>query len=394
VRLSNLPGWIMKVFLSLWNILVLYRHAIIRWSPPRHAKIVVLDACGLRTLVPLFNGTSYEVVHVRGEVVHLTLPILVSTLRYLRRTHRPHAAYVLAMLEQIRPSVVVTTIDNSQVFTLASQHYSGARFVAVQNGVRCLERDFPEGTIPIHIPEFACFGEHDVEMYSRHGAKVGRYYPIGSLKDSYYRRTISAPAEPSFDLCLVSEVDPDLGDSYPEIVRSVEQLAEYLSRFCKSTNATLCVAARYNPDSELRAYAFEQQWVRAHFGSAIELVPNCSEDFSTYRMIDSAHVSLAFNSTALVEAFGRGQRSLFCNFTSEDYYDLPVAGVWSLRNPTYEEFSDRLSWLLTMTDAEFRNMSADAAKYVMSFDSNNPPHAFLEGLLADALGSARSSVPA
>lgn len=377
---------ILRVPVSLWRSFYLNRHARIEWKAPPKMRIAVFDIAGSEALIPLFGDEPYVIIPTRGERIHLTPGILWRTILNLALVRHPFAAYILALVQHIRPAIVATFVDNSSVYGIVAQHYTGARFVAVQNGIRSLGRDNPPGSRPIFHREFICFGQNEVDAYTRHGAKVERYHPAGSLRDSYYRQIYeSKPAELRYDLCLVSEADPNLAQSYPEIEEAVRRLAISVAKFRERNQRTLCIAARNDPAENPEGFQYETQWYRDKLGSDVVLTPNNRKTFAAYRLLDSSAVGLAFCSTALVEAFGRGKRSLFCNFTAHDWYDMPVSGAWFLKEPSFEEFEQRLNELLSTSDLEFRHQSSDAAAYVMKYDERNPPHVLLRTFVAEAL---------
>ena len=377
---------IFKPFQSIWHLIDLHRTSEIKWSAPRQVKIAIYDAYSLEALVPLLGEKTYEVIFTRGEMLYITPGILWGVLINLVRVRHPFSAYLLTLIQHIRPAIVVTLVDNDWCFGKVAQHHKAARFLAIQNGMRCLARDNAPGTRPIYLAEFACFGGYEVDMYVGHGVKGGTFYPIGSLRDSYYREYY-AESTPSikYDLCLVSEVDEALPQLYPEIEGAIRKLAVYLAAFCERTNKKICIAARSDPDENRQAYLYERQWYREQMGEWGNLIPNNRQKYSTYHLIDSSAVSLSFYSTALVEAFGRGRRSLFCNFSDNVLYDLPEMSAWTLESCSYEAFEERLLSLLEMNDEEFQKKSSRAASYMMNYNKENPPHVFLRKLLAEAV---------
>lgn len=350
------------------------------------AKIVVFDACGLELLQPLFGEERYEVIYTRGEKLYITPSLVWSTLINLFRVRHPFVAYVLTLIQYSRPSIVITYIDNNGYFGKVSQHYASSRFLAIQNGMRCLVRDKLDGSQPICIPEFACFGVYEVDMYTEHNAQVGKFYPIGSLRNSYYKK-FYANRMPSirYDLCLVSEAEESLQEYYPDIEAAIMKLATYLSTFCHKTGSSICIAARSHPDQDMHSYQYELQWYRKYMGEQVNVIPNLRSEFSTYHLIDSSAVSLSFYSTALVEAFGRGQKTLFCNFSNNEIYDLPVNGIWNLGNCSYAEFEERLISLMEMNGDDFQKQSSHAGSYLMKYEQAKPTDAFLKNLIAEAV---------
>ena len=386
LKLLNLLSKLPKVI----NLLIdLYRRDSLIWTEPNKAKIAVVDAICLHYLVPLFDGESFEIIYTRGEKLYLTPSLVWRTMKYIIKGVSLFSSYVLAILETIAPVLVVTWVDNSGNFQDAARLYRDARFLAVQNASRYLLYKNPGGNHPIYLTEFACFGENEVEIYTRYGAHVEQFYPIGSLTDSYYRayrktpsiRTTTRP----YDLCLVSQIDPMEINEDPEFDYSYNILAKHLVLFCEKNKKTLCVATRYDPTTDSFDFEAEVEWYRSRTGNSADIIPNNRKEFTTYQLIDSSSVSLALNSTTLVEALGRGNRCLYCNFTGNDSLDFFVDGLWFLKDPRYEVFEKRLLELLIMTDQQFVDILAPVSKYLMNYNENMPTHVFLTNLVTEAL---------
>ena len=43
----------------------------------------------------------------------------------------------------------------------------------------------------ISMPNFFCFGNYEVNLYKKHEHDVDNFYPVGSLKASYYKSCLS-----------------------------------------------------------------------------------------------------------------------------------------------------------------------------------------------------------
>lgn len=367
-------------------------HALVRsrkkWTNPARARIAILGdpetECAL--LIPLFNGERYEVVRPSREEFCVTPIVVLLTIWYALKTRSVEAGHAIAVLSRIRPSIVVTLIDNSLVFQRAARHYTSARFLALQNGGRLLERDNPAGSPLIFHSEFACLGRYEVDQYTGHGAIVERFYPVGSLKDSYYRAMCPAPPqEKRFDLCLVSQIKPQHYNAYPKTMASLDSLAGHLRRFCETHGTTLCVAARRHPDRNRELFEWETSWYRERLGPEATIVPNALDEYTSYRVVDASRVSLALHTTLLREGFGRGNRILSCNFTGDPILDFPVPGPWSLTNPAYDAFEAQLLQLLRMSDEEYEAVCGSLPHYLIGYDPQCPTDVFLRGVIADAV---------
>ncbi len=353
---------------------------------PKPAPILVLDDGNHNLLVPLFRGTPYTLVNLTGKEICCALPIILDTVWNFFQCRRLKVAYALAMLRRIKPSIVVTYIDSNGVFQQVARITQSVRFLAVQNGNRLLERDNPPGSQQIYLKEFACLGKYEIDLYTRHGAIVERFYPVGMLLDSYYRKTNPIPPrDKDFDICVVSGVQPDLAERHTERMDSFIRLVQYVERFCNTHKKSVCVAMRRHPEQNAKLYDWELTWYQQYLGNVVKLYPNTPGAFNTYDLTDRSKVSLGMHSTAMREAFGRGNRILSCNFSGNPVYDFPVAGPWALDTPDYEVFEARLIYLLELNDADYRECSAEAVDYLTGYSSDMPPHEFLANIISDAV---------
>lgn len=364
----------------------------LRWRIPVSAPIVVLDgACeSNKTLVPLFSGQTFVAVESKDLFGIVTPMLVLKSLWYFLLSKSLKTAYAAALLSCIKPRIVVTFIDNSLLFQrVASLLNDSMRFLAIQNGVRMPSRDNPPGSPRIFHSEFACLGERDIDEYRKNGAEVKFFYPVGSLKDSYFRATHpSPPIQKRFDLCLISQIKRQHYQHYPMTMESLELLAKHLRRFCEVHGTTLCVAARRHPKGKAELFDWERQWFRERLGEHVEIIANDVTAFTSYSLVDVSRVSLALHTTMIHEGFGRGNRVLACNFTGDDRYDFPIAGAWSLTDQSYEAFEAHLLNLLQMSDVEYAELTGKGPHYLIGYSPESPTHVFLQQLIADAVAGA------
>lgn len=340
--------------------------------------------------MPLFLGESFVPIESKGLFSIVTPLLFIIFFWYFMRCKSLKVAYAAAFLRLIKPKIVVTFIDNSQLFQrVALLLYGSMRFLAIQNGARMLSRDNLFGSMPIFHSEFACLGERDIGEYRKHGAKVQHFYPIGSLKDSYFRAIQPTPTtHKRFDLCLISQIKKQHYQHYPKTMESLELLANHLRRFCDMHDTSICVAARRHPNGRGDLFDWETQWFHDRLGGRAEIIANDVADFTSYALVDSSRVSLALHTTMIHEGFGRGNRILACNFTGDARYDFPVAGAWSLTDPSYEAFEIRLLNVLQMSDVEYSKLAGKWLHYLIGYHTKQPTHIFLQQLIADAVAGA------
>lgn len=372
------------------------------FTAPARSRLLVFDASGSDILAKTaLQGLEFAVLPARGEVLCLNPAVLARMIKYageidwglvLRRLGRGlfgelYKVHLLACVDYIRPAVVVTWVDNSWLFHKVSRAYKGADFYAVQNGNRSLgcvtsnpPRKVPGGYVT-SMPNLLCFGRYEEELYRSHGHAIDRFHLVGPLIGGWYRSLNPSAPAPKYDVGLPSQWRADLMAEGGVIARTVTTLAEHLGRYSRERGLKVCVAAR-------TAGAAEWAFYEKHLGPGATIVPHedALPSLSSYRAVDDSAVVVGFCSTILLEALGWGKKVLFCNmFRDVDSY-APPAGPWSVDEPGYELFRDRLDALRAMNPSEFQAAYGEFARRAMSFDPAKPAHAYLRELVLKRLG--------
>ena len=356
----------------------------------RAADIVILHDAGydlIKKILP--EDKTIQRLPLQGEFILINISILLKWLRDRKKHENDTVAYALAAIHYIKPVLVISFADESEIIPRLVGNCGSTRFLSIQNGTRNLHRDNNTDNQPVKHDNFACFGESVVDQYTSHGATVSKYYPMGSLRRAVFvdQSVDSVKRSKVFDLCLVSEVDERLEIRWPEIFVAVEKLTSFFARYCRETGAKYCIAARNSPGASAKEYRYEEEYFREMFGPEANLIPNEPGSFNSYALADSSRVSVSVFSTLCYENFGCGNRTLFCNFTGQADYDVPQQGLWSLRDCDFTAFSNRLNVLRSIPEVEYSAISGSAASYFMKTNDISSWRKLIKRLLGDGAPS-------
>lgn len=406
------PALVNKVVRRLRRMAAWAHDVKVRWGEPEPVDVVIFDPTTVEYMLPLCRDARTRVLDVSSPMLHLNWRLLRDLSGLILKGCLPQVAYLAALLRQLRPAIVVTFIDNSDLFyQVARVNHRRMRFLAIQNGARYEVVEMTrEEARRIFIPEFACFGEYENDLYSGKGAQVGRFIPIGSLREAYFRRywQQAAPADGDpyeYDLCVVAEAAPGWDRTYPGLEDAIGNIAKYAVRLAREKGLKLVIAGKRDVSPGLvRAHIHQRDtevdWYRKYIGDKVAITPRVRDHFTTYGLISRSRVSVAAMSTALREGASRGRRVLFCNFSGDRVWDFCVDGIWSLKEGSYEAFAERVMALLNLSDEAWREKSAKMASYVMNNDNRNPTHIALERIIAEAVatraggtGNAERNIP-
>ncbi len=370
----------------------------IRIQTPQKAPVLVFDPEGSKDLINLvLPGIQYSSLPIRNEFFYLSPIILMMMIKNFnyralisgkKVISLIYLSYIYTITECIQPSIVITYVDNQPTFQWLSRNYPNAQFFAVQNGARNKSDLYdslknPDQTvIKMSMPNFICFGQDDVDNYTRFGHQIDHFYCKGSLRCSYYRYcTPRTPGKNTYDICLVSQYIKEIFDNDNSLgfKEAFTEILQLLKKYLEIHHSHTCVALRSSSAEEKKYYS-------DFFGDLVTIIPqNPNDFFSTYRAMDFSEVIIGFTSTAPLEAFGWGKKVLYCNYWGDfEIAEFYHSGICSITQKDYDSFEQSLSLLLMMDSEEFTQKTKDAQRYMMAYDPEQPVHEFLRKIITDA----------
>ena len=374
----------------------------IRINIPRKTDVLIYDRVGSEFILKaLGKSFRWGILDVRRTIINLhpvvlfrLLPIVIQKVfstQPIWRALTLRCAFELAEIRTIKPKVVITFIDNSRRFSQLSRICSSATFIGVQNGLRGIE--VADMAHYLCLTNFFCFGQDTVKRYKAEGCNVNRFIVGGSLKDGLHRQQVETPLEKIYDFCWVSQYRPARFEKTMLGLRQNSlQLLSYIQQFCTTYGKTLAIACSCKENQ----FPFEYRFLLSILNlTNVHLVPNDENQFSSYKVIDQSKVTLTTSSTLGFEALSRGNKVLFCNFTNDEYYDVPSGyadGIWSLRgdNIDYGKVVDTLSKIYLLDEEEWNRQVQEMAQYFVYADKSELPQTVLKSEVSKVLSHARS----
>jgi len=361
----------------------------VEWDDCPKADVVIFESTNVDYLLPLCKKHIVEILDVPVTRLYLNFHIIIDLAKMLLSGCSFQVSYYVSLIKAMEPVIVITFIDNSDIFyKVARTGHHVTRFLAIQNAARCDVKELSlEKGRQIYLPEFACFGKYEIDLYSSKGAYVESFYPIGSLRESYYRRhktkkkNINEPQQ--YDLCVVAEASPGWDKFYSGFEDAIGLIAQYAVRLSEEKGLTIVIAGKRDiaADSErdvIHSTDVESEWYKKYIGTEVLVTPRVRDQFTTYELISNSRLSLAMVSTALYEGASRGARVLFCNYSGNPLWDFPVDGMMSHKEANYDSFSETVMSILKMNDASYKKCTQDDVNYVIQNSDETPTDTFLE----------------
>ncbi len=379
----------------------------LKWQRMVKKDVVIFDAEGSGILKEaVLYDTDCYVLKTRNEEFPINIEIVIKWVCNLfslvfRKRMRGRSwvtsigrCYFLSVLQFIAPKVVVTFIDNSSLFQWLSRNYKEAVFYAVQNGLRAKDdvtraigHSLGQLTTAISMPHFFCFGEYEKELYEQYGHVVDNYYPVGSLKGSFFQERYGLMEMPAkYDICLISQWRKSvmLGKDYPEIKKATILLIGNLKKIVQENSFSLVVALAAGSEEE-------KEWFSNAFDASVSNIAftdrHPEELHASYVVGMQSRLCICCFSTLGFELLGFGQKILFADYSGEEeFYSTPCPDICYTNVDSHKIFETKVIKLLNMKKEKFLDIIKPWQPYRMNYSPEKPTHIFIREMVASCLG--------
>lgn len=384
--------------------------------PPK-PDLLLLEADKSPHLLSVCEGLSFEIYRSVDRMLIVRPRYVFLLLHYMRRTTRM-AALLCARLECQKIRVLIGMENYDKFYRKGDRSRTllddvtvqipQLRAFLVQHGQEL--RRLPTGRAKKNV-ELFCWGSWVARNYPRLGRNEQLFTPTGALIDGLYRSIRPAVIARDLKVCYVSTVKDSSwwGDEVGERRFGYETLTRYLSDFQRTALVDIHVALTIDRDQnpDVDETALERKWFLERLGKSIQFsepsllfgdqnindhgrkTPRyVKERYATYFLSDRAELTLGMTSSVLWESFGRGNKVLAVNLTDNEVYDFPIPGIWSMRQPSYKAFTERMQQLLAMPQDDWLNLTQAARFDLVAYQEDEPPHVQINKRLHSALRRA------
>jgi surface carbohydrate biosynthesis protein len=345
------------------------------FKDPKNYDLVIFDGTSIGDLGAILKNRRYFVLENRLDKItkiYISLNIIKHYIKNFKG--KISTAYLISLLDIIRPKVVFTFIDNSLKFSeIARLRYHKMNFVALQNGARYEYKEYAylykkkiinyNYNNKIFIPNLLCFGKNEINEFKKYNLKVTNFFPVGSLRVSNFNLRKNKSVKKYFnDICLISDAyawDRAFDYFNSNLEEKIITLVKYVIRFCKQHNLKLTLALRSyktdkkNLNKELDFYKKYLKQSEYSFLSECLFYREEKNKFSTYELMKNSKVVVGTISTTLRENLIMNGKTLACNLTLADIFDFPIKGLCFIKNCNYKSFEKRLSRVINISKKKY-----------------------------------------
>jgi surface carbohydrate biosynthesis protein len=324
-----------------------------------------------------FKDDTYHYFDPHEDFVYLNVTIVYWTLIYFIRLRTFKSAYLAGLVRATTTSLMITLIDNSVHFYRAARMLDGRlRVIAVQNGNRFdvveQSKSCQDG---IYIPEFACFGQNEVDLYQSLNAHIGEFHIVGSFmemcfrqRSPVYQRSLHGQRQYLSDICIIAENFSGYDKKYPGIERATGTIAAFAQRYAHEYGLSISLALK-KPIDMTFLYGTTECEFYGRFVDIDKVLLSSREEneWASYEITRQSRVTIGMVSTLLIETASRGDRVLICDFYGEpwSYYGADASLMLRNHDLSYEVFSEAMTNLLAATDQEYTLSRQKQINYYM-----------------------------
>lgn len=290
----------------------------IKWIRPRKVQLLIVNRQTSLFFLEIINNykLSLEILAIE-KYIYINFAILFKSLLNLILLKDLKSSYLDFLFKQYSPEYILSFSDFDVYKT---QTFLSQNSAVVQIGLRGnIARGLGRKSI---FNKYYCLGENSKKFFQENKSKIKNYEIIGSVKNNHYFHEIKPlkNIRKKYDFLLIlpyREPEDKINTSDPAYINSVE-IIKFFVKYCEKTN-TKC------------AILFKERNIK-HFNKILkEIDPKSllinlfpSSDYSSYINTDEANIIFSCGSTLGLEAFSRGNKIIFFNFTSNPDFSFPL----------------------------------------------------------------------
>ncbi len=385
-------------------LLYLFYKSNILLQKPNKKSLIVIDSTSIDNLKNILNNFKNQscIIETRNELIreiYLTPKILFKTL--LKCHLGLKTSYLIALIKEIKPKLVITFIDNSVIFSKIAKKLvnDDIKFFAIQNGWRgdICENNFlfknglykKNKNKEFYLPNFFCLGQNDIDNYKRYKVKVKNFYKLGSLRlINALKSKKKIGIKQNFDICFICNTT--WGREQISKIKSFESgylsLLKYAIKISKENNIKIIFCLK---QKNIKRQNEELNYVKTKLTKSefIFFKKNCTykliNQYSTYSYVFKSKIIVGLTSTLLGESLALKKKVLSCNYTDLNFYDFPVNGICSLKKKSYELFEIRIKKLLKCTYSYYEKNLSKKKNYIVNYQNSFNPEQYLTKKITD-----------
>lgn len=382
----------MKKILKLFYIKVSFKL-------PSKSDVIIFDNISSEEFKFALKDIKYFILSVRLEEIkkiYISWKIIFLFIKHILAGVKK--SYLIALIISLSPKIIITLEDIDLGFSkIAKILHKKFIFIAVQNSARHFgqyRRLFEKKILKenpnnsLFLPNYFCFGKHEIIDTKKEKIKVKNYFPVGLLRLSNYLqfkkdKNIKS-IKKKYDIALICE----MLEEKKKLWKSEKLVEDYMKIFKYSIQAAInnnlkiifILKSKKNREKEINFYKkyLNKNEINFFDGNKMEVD---RENYKSYIMMEKSEVVIAFHSTMLLEKLALNGKILACNFSKEDVFNFPIDCFFRLIRPNFSEFENKLLNIINFKDQIY----LQEIKRKLFYNNNDLTHKLINNRVQELL---------
>ena len=354
----------------------------LKFINPKKVDIIILDGNheSLFKNYLIDKKHSYSVVESKIDTLYITplmLWIVIKNILRIKNKEKRilgylYRIYLLSVLNLHNPKLILTFSDNNLLYHWLIRNDKTISYLAIQNGIRQkFEFDILKrlSSIEINHDYYFCFGDYDIDFHEKMGFSINKPFACGSLKLGISQLKLKKISK-KYDICLLSNYKASSRTQNCDITKEISEnnilLDKYIKEYCTKNKKSIIIALRSIEKDE-------KDYYKSIYGDSINFTTGLTESYSSYMASMESEVTVAYQTTLLLETLAIKNKVLHIDFTNNSIffdYDSPIKHKFS----SFIEMEKELNSIYSMDINDYIESTKSQQKYIMNYHSDNPPH--------------------
>ena len=310
-------------------------------------KFVIFDCVNSDIVSKILPNNQTFVVSARFNKINKLL-INFRTVYFMMRnifSRSMQLNYFIALINQIDPKFVITTIDNSITFSKLTKYFENKiKFIAIQNATRGDFYENPEAhNSLLYFTNYMGMSNFDHDLMKTKNIKVKNFFAIGSIRNSYFKYFIypqKKHLKKRYDICLVSKhIFKEGSRVNVSYSKAIFKIVDFLSRYVKKYKKSIIIQSKATSKNFIEKEFYDEKFKDTNY----EISWKDNDNYNSYQSISSSDLIIGAPSTLLRESSVYPNSKLICFNSEKKDKKNPFSLTNFILDMTFEEFEKKLN---------------------------------------------------
>ena len=274
---------------------------------------------------------DYFVYKTEPRTIYFNFPIIIQFIKLLinpgkfrnyQKLKYLHFIYLISFFKTVDPEIVITHVDDNNLFLTITRNLKKLNFLSIQNGYRLpgeyLNKKF-------YFKYYFSWGTHENQIFKKYNVKYKKVLPIGSIAGDYYFKKYKS-IKKNYDFCLIDQSarTPDWLSNH---FKNDKKYHFHLNNFNEKQEIFFSYFARYLQKNKFKVVVAIRgtkkdtnfKLLKKYFKNLVVFKETIKSN-DVYRLICQSKIVVGFPSSVIRECWGFEKKSLAVDFFNSEVF--------------------------------------------------------------------------